>query len=342
MPNYCGNTLEITGTEEDVQRFYDENRYQKGMDFEYIDMKGNKIDVNEIWDMNENYDFVLELTFHRAIPIGPWNYDVAVEKWGCKWDCDMGHFEKDSIGGNQWRLTYTFSTPWSPPHEWFDVIGEKYNTLEIKIESEEPGNDFVWIKEYKNGEVENEENHTYTDFIYEKYRLYREMNIILHKMNRTGLFYLFLWGCKNIPYFDYEGFMNLDESDSMYAMIQNQPKLWEDYQELKTQWTELEEEYDNKTNILNMKMDEYIENAFPRINRFLQKIYYQLITKKQILKNQHQKKYNFVMDELMKMAYLPPYRLLSQDIKDEFKIYEEKKIWENGGFIFQQILSTIE
>ncbi len=337
MPNYCGNLLEVIGSEEDVNRFYEENRYQKDMDFEYIDIHGNKVEKTDIWDDVDE----LHLTFHRAIPIGLWDYNVAVNRWGCKWDCDVGRFEKDEISENVYQLTYRFSTPWGPPKEWFDFIGKKYNTLEIKIESDEPGCDFVWIKEYINGEFQNEEMHTYTDFFYQKHELYKEMNIILHKMNQTGLFYLFLWGYKHIEYFDYESFMNLEETDALYVMIRNQPKLWEDYEELKTQWTELEEDYE-QTNILNMKMNQYLEQEFPRINHFLQKIYYQLITKKRIWKNHHEKKYCFVMDELMKMAYLPPYRLLSQDIKDEFKIQEEKKIWENGGFIYQQILSTIE
>ena len=52
-------------------------------------------------------------------------YDWRLQNWGCKWDADCYNFEfaiRETFGNDLVNVRINFSTPWSPPSNWFDAL----------------------------------------------------------------------------------------------------------------------------------------------------------------------------------------------------------------------------
>lgn len=75
--------------------------------------------------------------FEEFAPLGEWNYEGAVEKWGTKWDINSG----DVIDRNENSITVSFMTAWSPPINFYDELLAK--GFEVHAEYFEPGVCFV-------------------------------------------------------------------------------------------------------------------------------------------------------------------------------------------------------
>ena len=75
--------------------------------------------------------------FEEFAPLGEWQYDVAVEKWGTKWDINDG----DVIDRNENTITVGFMTAWSPPINFYDELLAQ--GFEVHAEYFEPGVGFV-------------------------------------------------------------------------------------------------------------------------------------------------------------------------------------------------------
>lgn len=75
--------------------------------------------------------------FEEFAPLGEWQYDVAVEKWGTKWDINSG----DVIDRNENTITVGFMTAWSPPINFYDELLAQ--GFEVHAEYCEPGVGFV-------------------------------------------------------------------------------------------------------------------------------------------------------------------------------------------------------
>ena len=132
MPNWCSNTLIITGDEKLLETFYNENRAGEDED-EDDDQK--------------------QLSFNKAIPIEigdnkKW-YELFTEKWGTTSDA----FDVccDEIGG-----FYEFKTAWSPPTEWFEAVVKKYPELHFELRYSEPGSWFSGYFMAEDGEIYEE------------------------------------------------------------------------------------------------------------------------------------------------------------------------------------------
>jgi hypothetical protein len=116
MPDWCSNTLIITGDEELLEKFYNEN-------------KGDEE----------------PLSFDKAVTIDDddenW-HELCIEKWGTKWDAS--EVCCDGIGG-----FYEFETAWSPPTEWFEAVVKKYPELHFELRYSELGYCFSAYGEYR-------------------------------------------------------------------------------------------------------------------------------------------------------------------------------------------------
>lgn len=123
MPNWCNNSITITGPSSELKRFYEEN---KG-----INPEGEKS----------------ELLFSKALPepfktdeIDPstgkefdwWNW--RINNWGTKWETLDVQFDIDET-----QLWYNFDTAWSPPEHWFMKVVGLYPELNFYMTFEEPG-----------------------------------------------------------------------------------------------------------------------------------------------------------------------------------------------------------
>lgn len=140
MPNWCHNTLYVTGPNDQVREFAAAAKSDKQ-----------------------------PLSFDRIVPLGEWDYDLAIERWGTKWDA---RFPDDGIvlalGGEDADLSasrpstiiesdqkatavYRFDTAWSPPIGVIERAAELYPTLRFSLTYGEPGNDFAGRIVYENG-----------------------------------------------------------------------------------------------------------------------------------------------------------------------------------------------
>lgn len=92
MPNWCNNSVEITGSAETLEAMA--AAAKEGKLLEYF------------------------------APIGEWDYETAVDTWGTKWDvtCDDPHFDPDTN-----TLTMHFDSAWGPPTEAYPKAEEAHD-----------------------------------------------------------------------------------------------------------------------------------------------------------------------------------------------------------------------
>ena len=115
MPNWCSNTLMVTHKNTAM-----------------IDRVENAVNADSL--------------FEEFAPLGEWQYDVAVEKWGTKWDINSG----DVIDRNENTITVSFMTAWSPPINFYDELLAQ--GFEVHAEYFEPG--VCFVGKYIDGEDE--------------------------------------------------------------------------------------------------------------------------------------------------------------------------------------------
>lgn len=131
MPNWCNNSLEITGGE------------------------GKEILLAEIARIREALDTDPDATLFRSL-IGTGDdydennpYGHNIKRYGARSDVDIS--EVNFTDDNSWMH---FDTAWSPPQEFCRRLSEKFN-VQLRLEYEEGGSDFAGFAEYDNGEEED-------------------------------------------------------------------------------------------------------------------------------------------------------------------------------------------
>ena len=142
MPNFTYCSLNIDGSKEHLEKFYNENKSDE-----------------------------LELDFFKSAPLQ--NDIEASDIWGTKWnaiDCEA-EFQNDGDSGV--TLHYQFQTAWDEPYGWFKIVAQKYPELEFCIAFEDEG--WMHCGEYEayNGVVDYNK-YEYGDPEFE--RTYREQN----------------------------------------------------------------------------------------------------------------------------------------------------------------------
>jgi len=155
MPNWCYNTLTITGSSEKLKEFsakaygHDQS-YTKGpIDAEEKDK--NLLSLHRLYPVPKE---VLEAGYNAPTGVKPleyfneaYGYGWEALNWGCKWGaCDV---ERETL--SERTLEYNFSTPWAPPIKAFEHISRKWPELHFELEYEELGNEFEGKAIFKGG-----------------------------------------------------------------------------------------------------------------------------------------------------------------------------------------------
>lgn len=121
MPNYCNNTLNLTGPSKDIKKFYDS-------------IKNDVVFFELIYPTPENlkgeiskfsgYDDLFE---KKSTPeeYKDW-YSFRVNEWGTKWDIieDYG-ISISNVDDTKSTLHLSFSTAWSPPIGIYNQLTER-------------------------------------------------------------------------------------------------------------------------------------------------------------------------------------------------------------------------
>ena len=119
MPNWCSNSLTITGPKEILEKFK-----------EAIESE--------------------EAIFLNAIsPIGEWDYGNAIDAWGTKWDVNTEGLHYTELEDGSAEIDGSFDSAWGPPIQAFATLSEKHPELDMRLSYFEPGMAFVgqWTPE---------------------------------------------------------------------------------------------------------------------------------------------------------------------------------------------------
>ena len=129
MPNWCNNTLRISGPDTDIQAF-----------------KARAVGFSA-WSNPQEGEKPNLLNFHSLIPIPEEvlqsgyesaGYDWERANWGGKW----GACGTELIDEWETCLVYQFDTAWSPPLPFIQHIAKQWPPLTFVLEYEEGGMGF--------------------------------------------------------------------------------------------------------------------------------------------------------------------------------------------------------
>jgi len=132
MPNWCYNTLTIEGKQENRDAF---RKFAVGDEV--------------VHNYNSHRHELLPLCFKRFIPppslIFDEDWDETAwchENWGTKWEP-----QDVEVIVEGFSLCYTFDTAWAPPRQIVEAAAERFPTLKVTLEYEEPQMGFRGIYE---------------------------------------------------------------------------------------------------------------------------------------------------------------------------------------------------
>jgi hypothetical protein len=130
MPNWVSNSVRVTGSKEDLQRFAEQaGEEREGGNKEHLSFWNFVRPEEEILEEyfgNERQDLSLEERLQYKT--NHW-YDWNIRNWGCKWDASQVYFENWSDN----ELAYDFETPWSFPYEAIRAMVGQYPTLTFSV-----------------------------------------------------------------------------------------------------------------------------------------------------------------------------------------------------------------
>jgi len=187
MPNWCWNSLHITGTKENVSRFVEAVEGEKtaldlnkilpspkelnnigvqgivdGGPREYrtVDSKQVFLTKEELEDLTKKFltkeeleDLTKKFLTKEELEdltkkFGATNwYDWALTNWGTKWNIDDASVNVCGEGAS-----FNFDSAWSPPISAIDKAAELYPELEFSMEFEEDGECFRGTATWSKGE----------------------------------------------------------------------------------------------------------------------------------------------------------------------------------------------
>ena len=149
MPNWCNNSINISGSTETIRTLWDEaNREGSGL-------------LNAMKPMPKELDGTTSPTPQegQAGYKGPqpkidgfdnW-YDWRVQNWGTKWDIDPGEgLEFTDNGDGTAQISGWFESAWAPPIQAYDTFLDDMDGCSLTADYHEPGMDFAGF--YDNGD----------------------------------------------------------------------------------------------------------------------------------------------------------------------------------------------
>ena len=146
MPNWCSNTLQISGCPKQMDEFISKSIVKSGMDVDIFLMDG-LIKMPEELAICE--DITPEEKAERMSKYGYDNwYDWRFENWGSKWDAQESYITEEENG---W--TINFDTAWSPAIPYIKQVAKMFPDLIFDLYFMETGEWFAGRVTAHNEEV---------------------------------------------------------------------------------------------------------------------------------------------------------------------------------------------
>lgn len=127
MPNWCMNSVEVTGPERVLQAWVKNVERNAGSDtglFGTFVIPAYNDDKSNWWEA----------------------HNVA---WSTKWDIPINELDWEKYVDS---VKFRFDTAWSPPMGWLETMSRDWPSLQFAIAFEEPGMDFMGYAIMKDGE----------------------------------------------------------------------------------------------------------------------------------------------------------------------------------------------
>ncbi len=118
MPNWCTNWIEISGSEESIQKI--------------------KETMESIENSSEPNLFMTLVGIPEGVDYEKEWYSTNVDNWGTKWDVSL---DESNVEFTPDFITMSPDTAWSPPVGFCKSLAKKFG-VDITITYEEPGSDF--------------------------------------------------------------------------------------------------------------------------------------------------------------------------------------------------------
>jgi hypothetical protein len=138
MPNWCNNTLEVTGSVDAMDKWRialaNDESIEPWLSFDKLLPMPKELEENEGW------------------------YGWRVENWGCKWDIS-GRDNQEPHASEPEYCGYGFETPWGPPLELFNNISPDFPGVRFELAYYEEGMQFAGLFIFKDGEIIHKEEH---------------------------------------------------------------------------------------------------------------------------------------------------------------------------------------
>jgi hypothetical protein len=167
MPNWCNNSLKVSGKDDAVAKFMAEvqrdETYSDGkkghlpFSFEKILPTPEALN-NEEWQRSET---VAEENKKKYGYKG-W-YDFHIAKWGTKWELSC----ETEVEVGKGKVTYTFQTAWAPPTRIIAEAAKLYPDLKFEMKFCEQGMEYAGVFTAK-GDEAKEETYGRNDARYKK------------------------------------------------------------------------------------------------------------------------------------------------------------------------------
>ena len=146
MPNWCSNTLQISGNKEQLEMFKQKSIIKSGMDVDIFVMDGCVPMPKELAICE---GLTPEQIVERRLKYGYDNwYDWCFENWGSKWDAHESYITEEEND-----LTIEFDTAWSPAIPYIKQVAKMYPDLIFDLYFMETGEWFAGRVTAKNEDV---------------------------------------------------------------------------------------------------------------------------------------------------------------------------------------------
>jgi len=144
MPNWCDNTISISGPAEKVSQIYQQLK---------TDESTGLCQVLHPMPENTFTGNLGEKERKQCAKDGVPNwYDWCTSNWGTKWDTADGDWQYEEAGDGEAILSGSFQTAWGPPIGVYEHCDEAHEDLYIEAMYYEPGCAFAGKWDSGNGE----------------------------------------------------------------------------------------------------------------------------------------------------------------------------------------------
>lgn len=112
MPNWCNNSVTITGNKEQIDKFEKFLNEKNGKDwFDFFAECPEELKSVDSPNNGPSAEKLIEKYGHSD-----W-YSWAVDNWGTKWNCDAQDWNRDGDS-----ISFWFDSAWSPPTNLYEKI----------------------------------------------------------------------------------------------------------------------------------------------------------------------------------------------------------------------------